>query len=219
MKINPNSPLMNPQKHQYLYLKNMAGPDCIQTVTEEAFNSGLKIRSVRLGSVVLSKKCTKEQLRQFKEGIGQKGFHLVSDKKERMIEAIKTEVINMVHYENKIPGNQNFSSYLSFVLDKDYSYLSSLFSSSEKTTIEKYIMFQKAEKTKELLRNHKLTLREIAQRLGYSNTQHLSSQFKKITGMSPSEYKNSKENSRVAAVQFSGEAKEKKAPADHSVSL
>jgi AraC-like DNA-binding protein len=163
-------------------------------VTEEAINAGLKVRSVCLGSVVLSTKCTKEQLHLFKEGIKQKGFHLVSNKRERMIEGIKTEIIKMIRYENKIPGNQNFSSYLSFVLGKDYSYLSSLFASSEKTTIEKYIMFQKTEKTKDLLLNNNLSLNEIAKKLGYSNTQHLSSQFKRITGMSPSQFRKSREN-------------------------
>ena len=188
---------MDSQKHQYLYIKNMVSSLCIQTVTEEAINAGLKIRSVRLGVVVLAKKGTKEQLNLFKEGVERKGFLLVSSKRERMIEAIKTEIINMVYYENKIPGNQNFSSYLSFVLGKDYSFLSALFSSSEKTTIEKYIMLQKAEKTKELLFIDELTLSEIALKLGYSNTQHLSSQFKKITGMSPSEYKKSKDSSSV----------------------
>jgi AraC family transcriptional regulator len=183
---------MDSQKNQYLYIKNMVSPLCIQTVTEEAIHAGLKIRSVRLGSIVLAKKGTEEQLNLFREGLEKKGFLLVSNKRERMIEAIKTEIINMVYYENKIPGNQNFSSYLSFVLGKDYSFLSALFSSSEKTTIEKYIMFQKAEKTKELLSKGKLSLGEIARKLGYSNTQHLSSQFKKMTGMSPSEYKKNK---------------------------
>lgn len=185
---------MGSQKYQYLYIKNMFCSHCIQTVTEEAVNAGLKIQSVYIGSVVLSKECTKDQLRQFNEGIGQKGYFVVSGKRERMIEAIKTEIINMIHYEHKIPGNQNISSYLSFVLGKDYSYLSSLFSSSEKTTIEKFIMIQKAEKTKSLLLKGERSLSEIALKLGYSNTQHLSSQFKKITGMSPSEFKKSNES-------------------------
>lgn len=184
---------MGSQKYQYLYIKNMLCSRCIQTITEEAVNAGLKIKSVCIGSVVLLKECTKTQLRQFNGEIEKKGYSLVSNKRERMIEAIKTEIINMIHYDHKIPGNQNFSSYLSFVLGKDYSYLSSLFSSSEKTTIEKFIMAQKAEKTKLLLLNSDLNLSEIAVKLGYSNTQHLSSQFKKITGMSPSEFKKSRE--------------------------
>jgi AraC-like DNA-binding protein len=210
---------MDSQKHQYLYIKNMVSSQCIQTVTEEAINAGLKIRFVHLGSVVLAKEGTKKQLNLFKEGIERKGFLLVSNKRERMIEAIKTEIINMVHYENKIPGNQNFSSYLSFVLGKDYSYLSALFSSSEKTTIEKYLMLQKAEKTKELLLTDELTLSEIAQKLGYSNTQHLSSQFKKITGMSPSEYKKSKDSSSMQPDQPGNEKVEKKITADQPVKI
>jgi len=210
---------MDSQKHQYLYIKNMVSSLCIKTVTEEAINAGLKIRSVRLGSVVLSKEGTKAQLSLFKERMEKKGFLLVSNKRERMIEAIKTEIINLVHYESKIPGNQNFSSYLSFVLGKDYSYLSALFSSSEKTTIEKYIMFQKAEKTKVLLLADELTLSEIAQKLGYSNTQHLSSQFKKITGMSPSEYKKSENNFSLQSDPSDKGEIEKKTIADHSVNI
>lgn len=206
---------MDAQKYQYLYLKNMTSSKCIPVVTEQAINAGLQIKSVCLGSLVLSKKCTKEQLRQFRNGVEQKGYLLVTGKRERMVEAIKTEIINMVHYDHKLPGNQNFSSYLSLLLGKDYSYLSSLFASSEKTTIEKFIMVQKVEKTKKLLSEELLSLREIAQKLGYSNTQHLSSQFKKITGMSPSEYKKSlpAPPAPEASAEITG------APADHSLSI
>lgn len=210
---------MDSQKHQYLYIKNMVSAQCIQTLTDEAINAGLKIRVVHLGSIVLAKEGTKKQLNLFKKKIEKKGFLLVSNKRERMIEAIKTEIINMVHYENKLPGNQNFSSYLSFVLGKDYSYLSALFSSSEKTTIEKYIMLQKAEKTKELLLTDEFTLSEIAQKLGYSNTQHLSSQFKKITGMSPSEYKKSNDSSSMQSDQPDTKEVEKKVNTDQPVKI
>ena len=181
---------------QFLYIKNMVCPRCIKSVTEEATKAGLKIKSLELGILVLTEKPGKQQMKQFKQEIEKNGFELISRKRERIVAAIKTEVINIVQYGKKIPGNQNFSTYLSAILSKDYSYLSSLFSSSEKTTIEKYMILQKTEKTKELLSYGELTLSQIAEQLGYNNTQHLSSQFKKVTGMSPSQFKKLKENQR-----------------------
>ena len=187
---------MNEQEH-FLYIKNMVCPRCIQSVEEEAVKAGFKVKSVKLGILTLYEKPNKKIMKHFKKVIELKGFELISKKRERIVAAIKTEVINMVHYGEKIPGNQNLSTYLSSMLGKDYSYLSSLFSAYEKTTIEKYTILQKAEKTKELLSYDELSLREIADLLGYSNTQHLSAQFKKITGMSPSQYKKSTEKQRL----------------------
>jgi AraC-like DNA-binding protein len=180
---------MDRPKRQYLYIKNMASFQDIEIITGEAVNAGLTIRSVRPGSLILSKKAGKEQLRQFSSAIGQRGFTLLSNKRERLIEAMKTEIADWVQQGNHVTCNRNFSGYLSQVLGEDYSYLSSIFSSSEKTTIEKFMMIEKAEKSKELLLEGRLSLREIARQLGYGSTQLLSSQFKKITGLSPSEYK------------------------------
>ncbi len=197
---------MSGQEH-FLYIKNMVCPRCIQSVKEEAAKAGFLVKSVDLGILALYEKPDKKLLKLFKEAIESKGFELISKKRERIVAAIKTEVINMVHYGKKVPGNQNFSTYLSAMLEKDYSYLSSLFSSYEKTTIEKYIILQKTEKAKELLSYDELSLGEIADLLGYSNTQHLSAQFKKITGMSPSQYKKSSVKQRFSIDQLGKETR------------
>ena len=187
---------MKSNKKLRLYIKSMVCPRCIQSVHEQAMKAGFQVKTVQLGELTLSDAYTEAQLEQFVAGIKENGFCLLTDKRSRLVESVKTEILNVVHYEKKIPGNQNFSTYLASTLRKDYSYLSGLFSRMEKTTIEKYIILQKIEKTKELLVYNELRLGEIAEKLGYSNTQHLSAQFKKITGMSPSQYKNADEKDR-----------------------
>ena len=191
-----NTIRMNTIKNEHLYIKNMVCPRCIQSVKEEAIKAGFKTRSIKLGEIILFEKFTENQFNEFKSGIEKNGFELITNKRERIVETIKTEIINMVQYDKKVPGNQNFSSYLSSLLGKDYSYLSSLFSLLENTTIEKYTILQKIERTKELLTYEELSLTEITLKLGYSNTQHLSAQFKKITGITPSQFKKQKEKSR-----------------------
>ncbi|WP_423127563.1 helix-turn-helix domain-containing protein [Gaoshiqia sp. Z1-71] len=187
---------MKSNKKLRLYIKSMVCPRCIQSVHEQAMKAGLQVKMVKLGELSLTEAYTEEQLNRFIEGIEGNGFGLITDKRSRLVESVKTEILNVIQYEKKIPGNQNFSTYLASTLKKDYSYLSGLFSRIEKTTIEKYIILQKIEKTKELLVYDELRLGEIAEKLGYSNTQHLSAQFKKITGLSPSQYKNADEKDR-----------------------
>ena len=187
---------MEPNKDQALYIKNMVCPRCIQSVLKEATKARLNVREIKLGEIVLSESYTESQLNQFQSGIEKHGFKLITDRRARIAEAIKTEIINVIQYGKKVPGHQNFSTYLASLTGMDYSYLSSLFSSTEKITIEKYIILQKVEKTKEHLSYDELSLGEIAVQLGYSSTQHLSSQFKKITGLSPSQFKNLKEKNR-----------------------
>lgn len=193
---------MDKKNDQYLHIKNMVCPRCIQSVQKEALLAGLKIRSIQLGELILAEKCTEKQLQKFKNGIERNGFELITDKREQMVESIKTAIINVVQYDHPIPGHKNFSDYLSNLLGKDYSYLSNAFSIAESTTIEKYIILQKTEKTKELLTYNEHTLSEIAEQLGYSSSQHLSAQFKKITGMSPSQYKKTKEKNRLPIDQL-----------------
>ncbi|HKJ42000.1 MAG TPA: AraC family transcriptional regulator [Sunxiuqinia sp.] len=190
-------------KNEYcLHIKNMVCPRCIQSVQKEALLAGLKIRSIQLGELNLSGKYTEEQFKKFKRGIERHGFELITDKREQLVEAIKTTIINVVQYDHEIPGHQNFSIYLAGVLGKDYSYLSNAFSIAENTTIEKYIILQKTERAKELLTYNEHSLKEIADKLGYSSSQHLSAQFKKITGLSPSAFKKLKENNRFSIDQI-----------------
>ncbi len=174
----------------------MVCPRCIQSVMEEAENAGFNVQSVKLGKLTLADDYTEKQFLKFKAGIEKNGFELLSNKREKTVEAIKTEIIKVIQHEKSMPRQMNFSTYLSTKLRKDYSYLSNLFSTAEKTTIEKFIILQRIEKTKELLTYNELTLGEIARQLGYSNTQHLSAQFKKVTGISPSQYKNMDDRER-----------------------
>lgn len=181
----------------------MVCPRCIQSVQNEANEAGLDILYIKLGEIIVKDDFSEKQLKLFQSNIEKNGFEIISSKKDQIIESIKTEVIEVVQYGKKIPRNINFSDHLVSKLGKDYSYLSNLFSTSENTTIEKYVILQKIEKTKELITYNELTLSEISQTLGYSNTQHLSAQFKKVTGMSPSQFKKLDEKSRKSIDQLS----------------
>lgn len=128
------------------------------------------------------------------------GFELIDNTRSRIIEKIKNAIISMVHHA-KEDLKVNYSQYIESQLNRDYSYLSGLFSEVEGTTIEKYIILQKIEKVKELLVYDELTLSEIAYKMGYSNVAYLSSQFKKVTGLTPSHFKQVKENKRKSLDQ------------------
>ena len=192
-----------PKKH-HLHIKNMVCPRCIQSVKSEATKANLAIISIKLGELIVDQNFSEDQLTKFKIGIENIGFEIITTQKDKIVEMIKTEIINVVQYEKKIPGNKNFSDHISKEIGKDYSYLSNLFSSVEKTTIEKFIILQKIEKTKEYLMYNELTLSEISQKLGYSNSQHLSAQFKKVTGMSPSQFKKLDEKPRQSIDKIHG---------------
>jgi AraC-like DNA-binding protein len=176
-------------KNYPLHIKNMVCPRCIKAVREEVEGLGLEIDSIKLGEVVFRSRPDEKILKKLGENLIKQGFEIIGDRKSNIINRIKTEIIQLVHYESEIPPHMNFSTYLSDKLNSDYSKLSSLFSSIEGMTIEKYIILQKVEKIKELIVYDELTFSEIAYRLGYSSPQHLSTQFKKITGLSPSHFK------------------------------
>ncbi len=180
---------MTAPKTQKLFIKNMVCHRCIMAVEEELQKLDLKPVSVVLGEAVIASDidpATREVLNKNLQAIG---FELIDDKKSRLVEQIKTEIINYVHYDKEVEEYVNFSDHLSRELHHEYSYLSNLFSSVVGTTIEKYIILQRIERVKELLVYDELTLSEIAWKTGYSSVQHLSNQFKKIIGMSPSAYK------------------------------
>ncbi len=172
-----------------LFIKNMVCNRCIMAVESELIKLDFKPVSVILGEAIIETNpdpVTLEKLRQNLQAIG---FELIDDKKSRLVEQIKTEIISYVHYDKEVEEFVNFSDHLSRTLRYEYSYLSNLFSSVVGTTIEKYIILQRIERVKELLIYDELTLSEIAWKTGYSSVQHLSNQFKKIIGMSPSAYK------------------------------
>ena len=180
-----------------LYIKNMVCPRCIKVVEEELEKLGIRILSINLGEVETELPKEKLPLQQISKILKENGFELIEDTKVKIIEQIKNEIISAIQQYEKIDLESiNFSKYLSDKLIKDYHYLSSLFSKTEGITIEHYIILQKTEKAKELLKYGEFTLSEIAYQLGYSSVQHLSRQFKNVTGMTASQFKNNQNNLR-----------------------
>jgi YesN/AraC family two-component response regulator len=171
-----------------LYIKNMVCNRCIMMVENELEKANIKASQIKLGEVILEKQPTDAQIQQFTTAIESLGFERIDDKKSRIIEQIKNQIIQLVHYDDN-HSKTNLSAFISSQLHHDYNYLSNLFSQVEGTTIEKYYIAQRIEKVKELLVYDELSLSEIADRLNYSSVAYLSNQFKKITGLSPSHFK------------------------------
>lgn len=169
---------------------------CIKVVRDELEKLGLKVINISLGEVTIegNSEIKKEDIRN---ALSQNGFELLEDKKASLIEQLKVLIIDLIYNDEKIkPPSMNYSDYIQKKLGYDYHYLSSLFSSTEQITIEHYIILQKIERAKELLKYGELTLSEIAYKLGYSSVQHLSNQFKKVTGLNATQFKNISLNQR-----------------------
>jgi len=164
----------------------MVCPRCIKVVKDELNKLGIHPKNISLGEVELIQELPLNLLENFKAALIENGFELIEDKSAKLIEDIKKIIILLIHENEK---NENLSTVLESKLNKDYTSLSSLFSSKENITIEHYYILQKIEKAKELLKYDELTLSEIAYKLGYASVNHLSSQFKKITGMTATEFK------------------------------
>lgn len=171
-----------------LLVKNMVCNRCINAVSNLLTELKVPYSSVQLGEISLLKDLSQGQINTLKNRLSELGFELLDDSRKKVIEKIKTIIIKQVHH-NESNERYNLSEILSSSLHKDYSYLSNLFSEVEGITIEKYFINQKIEKAKELLVYDELSLSEIAFQLGYSSVAHLSSQFKKVTGLTPSHFK------------------------------
>lgn len=178
-----------------LYIKNMVCNRCIMVVQNELDKLGIVSENVRLGEVTLEKELSEAQKKALDQNLVALGFELIDDKKSLLIERIKNIIIEQVHHQDS-DSKQNLSDVLSKELRHDYNYLSNLFSEVEGTTIEKYLIAQKIEKVKELLIYDELSLSEIAFRMHYSSVAYLSNQFKKVTGLTPSQFKQVKEDKR-----------------------
>jgi YesN/AraC family two-component response regulator len=157
--------------------------------------TGIEPLYVELGEIEVQKEPSSAQLSKLSQALKTQGFELINDKKSRIIEKIKTSIVSLIHYSQD-NNKTNLSTYLSDKLRYDYTYLSNLFSEVEGTTIEKYLIAQRIEKVKELLVYDELSLSEISDQLGYSSVAYLSSQFKKVTGLTPTFYKSLKEHKR-----------------------
>lgn len=178
-----------------IFIKNMVCDRCIMVVQNELEKLGLDAKNIKLGEVILSKEITSLEKENLSKTLEPLGFEVIDDKKGRIIEKIKNIIIDLVHHQDS-DVKTNLSDVLSDKLHHDYNYLSNLFSEVEGTTIEKYFIAQKVEKVKELLVYDELSLSEIAFRLNYSSVAYLSNQFKKITGLTPSHFKQIKEDKR-----------------------
>ena len=165
-------------------------------VKSELDKLGLQTIAVELGEVELQDNITDSQKELLLKNLQALGFDFIDDKKSKTIEKIKNLIVDLVHHKNN-ELKVNLSDYLVENLNQDYSTLSNLFSEIENTTIEKYFISQKIEKVKELLIYNELSLSEIADMLNYSNVAHLSNQFKKITGFTPTYFKQLKDKKRI----------------------
>ncbi len=173
-----------------LYIKNMVCNRCKMVVKAELEQLGLHPVHIGLGEVELAEKeIDKALLQQLEAKLEAVGFELIDDRKSRTIEKIKNVVIELVHHTDEAT-KLKYSEYIAQQLNYEYTYLSKLFSEVEGVTIEQYLISQKIERVKELLIYDELSLSEIADRMGYSSVAHLSAQFKKVTGLTPSFYKN-----------------------------
>jgi AraC-like DNA-binding protein len=173
----------------------MVSNRCKMAVKEELRNLGLHFMVVDLGEVEIMENISMDQREHLKKALLNSGLELMDDKKAMLIEKIKNVIIEMVHHSNEII-KVNFSEFLSEKLNHDYTYLSNLFSEVQGTTIEQFIISHKTERIKELIIYGELNITEIAWKMGYSSVAHLSSQFKKVTGLSPSHFKQLKDKRR-----------------------
>lgn len=179
-----------------LHIKNMVCDRCKMVVKSELEQLGLQLLSVELGTVETKNTIDESMKNEISRVLMSLGFELIDDKKSRVIEKIKALLIDLIQNKNA-DLNQNLSSYIADNLNHDYSKLSNLFSEVEGISIEKYYINLKVEKAKELIMYDELSLSEIAYLLNYSSVAHLSNQFKKITGFTPTHFKQIKEVKRV----------------------
>ncbi len=178
-----------------IVIKNMVCPRCITAVHQVFTERKLSVLSIELGKVIIPNALDKSQKEDLREQLSALGFELLDDKQVQLINSIKSIIVQEIHYETEV-RTINFSTLLSEKLSYDYTYLSRLFSSVEGRTIEKFILLQKIERVKELLTYKEMTLSEISLQMNYSSSAHLSTQFKKVTGLTPSAFKKLRKQDR-----------------------
>ena len=174
--------------NEVIHIKNMVCPRCISAVSNILQELAIPYGSIKLGEVELTTPLSEETKNIFSKALQDSGFSLINDRKSQLIEQMKTLVVDKI-YHSTDELNIKWADYLSEKLHLDYKYLSSLFSSVESITFEQYIINQKIERIKELIVYDELTLSEIAHILNYSSVAYLSNQFKKVTGMTPTQFK------------------------------
>lgn len=179
-----------------LYIKYMVSIRCKMIVKEELKKLGLHYIIVDLGEVEIMEDISAEQRAILKLDLAVAGLELMDDKKGVLVNKIKSVIIEMVHYADELPST-TFSEYLTGKLNHDYTYMANLFSEVQGTTIEQFIISHKIERIKELIIYNELNITEIAWKMNYSSVGHLSNQFKKMTGLTPSHFKKLKDKKRM----------------------
>lgn len=169
---------------------------CILVVKQELEKLSIVPEMVGLGEVRLHEPITNHQTTLLSEALSSAGFELLDDRKSKIVEKVKNIIIEQIHGAESVDMKLNLSTLLSERLHLEYNYISALFSETEGITIEQYFILQRIEKAKELLVYNEYTLSEIADKLGYSSVQYLSTQFKKVTGLTPTHFKTIKDNRR-----------------------
>lgn len=169
---------------------------CAEVLEEKLLDADFEIQKIELGLLTLSDPVNQNEYERLIQVVKNNGFEIINDKGSRIVEQIKQLIVQLVRTDQELNGN--LSSYLSEKITKDYQQLSRLFSNVEGKSIERYYILQKIERAKELIVYGEQTLTEIAYELGYSSQQHFSRQFKKETGLSPSHFKDVKENKRIS---------------------
>lgn len=172
----------------FIYIKYMVSLRCKMVVKQELQKLGLNYVNVDLGTIEILEDISSSQKAQLRKNLKRFGLELLDDKRKIIIEKIKSLIIEMIHYSSELP-KVNYSDYISEKLGYDYTYLANTFSEVKGITIQQFIIINKIERVKELLLYNELNLTEISYQLHYSSVAHLSNQFKKITGLTPSYYK------------------------------
>lgn len=175
-----------------LYIKFMVSLRCKMIVQDDLKAIGIHLFKVDLGKVEILEEITSKQIELLRSKLLQQGLELLDDKKSILIDKIKNVIIEMIHYMDDLP-TENYSDYISNKLNYDYTYLSNIFSEVKGITIQQFIIIHKIERVKELLLYDELNLTEISYKLNYSSVAHLFNQFKKVTGLSPTFFKNLKQ--------------------------
>ena len=177
-------------------IKNMVCDRCQMIVRQQLESLGFTVKRVGLGHAEITPDPDDEQLQLIAAALKVPGFELINKETDKTVEAIKNVVIELVHHSDLSEMTISWSDLIASRIGKDYAHLSRLFSNSQDTTIERFIIGQKVEKIKELMEYGELNLNEIAYQMGYSSSAHLSTQFKSVTGVTPSQYKSSADKER-----------------------
>jgi len=179
-----------------IFIKNMVCDRCVRTVKKIFDANNITVKTIELGEIEIMEDSLGNKQNTIEEELEKEGFQVIDERNGKIIEGIKNTVVNIIHHDKSNNKSLNYSEILEQKLLKDYSFLSRLFSETEGITIENYIIRQKIERVKELLVYNELSLSEIAHEMNYSSVAHLSAQFKKITGLTPTYFKTIKNHKR-----------------------